>query len=133
LKAELEKAGASSGFLSKVEEQFSKLLSQASGSRSIAHIQQTKVAAEQAYDQALTEMERAVNPVKPVAVPASGGAEGTVEAPIKPKMKTRRVVDVRSLSPSEFIETAEEMEDFLEALRAKLQGILDAGERAQLK
>ena len=133
VKAELEKAGASKGFLSKVEEQFDKLLSRASGSRSVAHIQQARMAAEQAYDQALTEMEKVITPPKGDAVPASGSSEGTVVAPTKPKLRKRRVVEVRSLSKSEFIETADEMEAFLAALRAELQATLDAGERAQLK
>ena len=137
LKAELEKAGATSSFLGKVNDQFTKLLSQASGSTSIAHIQQARTAADEAYDRALTEMERVmVTPAVQVA-PATVNDHGetTVTIPVKPKptMKTRRVVTPSTLWKSEFIETVDDMNDFLAALRKALQATLDAGERAQIK
>jgi hypothetical protein len=132
LKAELEKAGASNSFLSKVNEEFSKLLSRASSSRSIAHIHQARVAAEQASDQALTEMEKVIATPKVVAETVSGGTEAIAVVPT-PKIKKRRLVEAKTLCQSEFIETAEQMEAFLMALREELQATLDAGERAQLK
>jgi len=135
LKSELEKAGASSAFLAKVNEDFTKLLKQASGSRSIAHIQQARVAADKAYDRALTEMEKVALPSGGGAVPADkdGIDSDTITKPVKTKIKKRRVVEPRKLWTSEFIETKEEMEAFLSALRQELQATLDADERVQLK
>lgn len=133
LKAELEKAGASSCFVSKVNEEFGKLLSRASGSRSIAHIHQARVTAEQAYDRALTELEKMIATPTVVAETVSGGGQPTVVMPVTPKVRKRRLIETKTLCQSEFIETAEEMEAFLTALREELQATLDAGERAQLK
>ena len=133
LKAELEKAGASSSFLSKVNDEFTKLLNRVSGSRSIAHILQARKAADEAYDRALTEMEKAVQP-QPQTVPETGGGKSPeTTAVIAPKIKKRRVIEAKKLLKGDFIETVEEMNTFLSALRKELQATLDAGERAQLK
>ena len=135
LKAELEKAGAPTEFLAKVNDEFTKPLNMASGSRSIAHIQQARTAADKAYDRALTEMEKAAVPTGGDAVPADrdGADATTITKPVKTKIKKRRVVEIRKLWTSEFIETKEDMEAFLSTLRQELQATLDADERVQLK
>ena len=53
--------------------------------------------------------------------------------PPKPKVKTRRVVEPKSLWTGGFIETPADIEAFLTKLRAELEAALDADERVQIK
>ena len=137
VRAELEKAGMPSNVQTKFNDEFTNLLNRASGSTSIAHIHQAKAAAEEAYDRALTEIERlVVPPPPPVVEPGPGSGEdegGVIIVPPPAKTKKRRVVEPRTLLEVDFIETAAQMNDFLETLRKELQATLDAGERAQIK
>ena len=48
-------------------------------------------------------------------------------------MKKRRIVEVKTLWSGDFIETPDEVETFLNRLRAELEAALEAGERVQIK
>ena len=87
---------------------------------SIAHIAQAKETADSAYDRALTAIEQAQPPPPP-------------NEPTPPKVKKRRVLEVRSLCPDGFVETETEIEEFLERLRAALKAAIEAKERVQIK
>lgn len=68
-----------------------------------------------------------------MAPPAPKPGEGAPPTSSTPKVKKRRLVDVRSLVSGTFIETPEDMETFLKKLRAELESALDADERIQIK
>jgi hypothetical protein len=48
-------------------------------------------------------------------------------------VKKRRTVAVRKLCPGNFLETQADVDTFLSALRAELEGALAANERIQIK
>jgi len=52
---------------------------------------------------------------------------------VKPKVKLRRIVEVKKLCSTGFIETSADIEDFLQKLRAELEKALEADERVQIK
>ena len=95
------------------------LLETATTATSIAHISQASRESEVAFDEAMKVIE------EHRGGDDSGGGE--------PLPKTRRVVEARSLCPGSFIETSEEMEEFLKKLRAKLESAIKANERVQIK
>ena len=78
-------------------------------------------------------MEIAGQPQPKTVAETGGGKSPETTAVIAPKIKKRRVVETKKLLKGDFIETVEEMDAFLSALRKELQATLDAGERAQLK
>lgn len=51
----------------------------------------------------------------------------------KPKVKKRRVVEVKQLCTTSFIETTDKLEGFLTKLRSELEEVIAADERIQIK
>lgn len=98
-----------------------KLLQAAASGTSIAHIAEAQTQAELAFDQAMTAIEKARQPI-------DGGGDDP-----EPKVKPRCVIDARTHSPSTFIETPEQLETFLERLRSALEQALNDGNRIQIK
>jgi len=95
------------------------LLKTAETSRSIAHIAQARDAAEAAFEQAMNALEAtafASEPAGPV-----------------PGLKRRRTIGVKQLWSGGYIETSEQMEQFLAQVRSALEAALAADERIQLK
>ena len=95
---------------------------------SIAHISQARTAAEAAFDRALTIIEEAQAPP-----PAKPDDPQPTDPPQQPRVKKRRVVQVKDCMSGSFIETPAEMETFLGKLKGELQEALDANERVQIK
>ena len=122
---ELDRVSADAALRKKTSGELAKLLASATQATSIAHIAQARQAAEAAYDRALAAIEQAqAAQPKPDVLTAT---------PSIPPVKKRRVVEAKSLWSGSFIETEDDMEDFLKKLRVVLKAALAANERVQIK
>ena len=83
-----------------------KVIDTATRTTSIAHIAQARYTAEAAYDRALTIIEQAQTPP-----PTKPDDPTPTPPPAKPKVKLRRVVEVKKLCSTGFIETSADIED----------------------
>jgi hypothetical protein len=126
INAELDKVSAEQALRGTATGELEKLVQTASSTMSIAHIAEARQTAEQAYDRALTAIEKAQ------AAPEPQGGDATPKPP-KPKIKPRRVVEAKTLWSGGFIETAEDVESFLTKLRTALEAAIKADERVQIK
>jgi hypothetical protein len=100
-----------------------RLMKEVEQSSSIAHIRQAQTQGESAFDQGMGIIERAVMPPDKKETDISP----------KPQLKPRRLVEVKSLCPEGFIESQEQIEQFLMALRQELETAIATGERVQIK
>jgi len=103
-------------------ERLQNLLETVTSATSIAHIAQAESAGEVAFDEALKTIEE-----------HRAGIKGGEPGPDKPASKKRRTVEARTFLTGNFIETPEEMEEFLAKLRAELKAAINANERVQIK
>lgn len=127
VEAELAKHAADEALATRIKGPLAALLVHVNSLASIAHIQQAAGRAEGLRETAFVKLEQAAAEV------ASPGTDGKA-APAAPKVKPREPVSMRDLAPSNgLIETSEELDAFVAAIRAKIQGVLDAGHRAQIK
>ena len=125
---ELDRVSADEALRKTTSGELAKLLATATQATSIAHIAQARQAAEAAYDRALAAIEQAQ-----AAQSKSDDLTPDDPTPPKPKVKKRRVVEPKSLWSGSFIETEDDMEDFLKKLRMVLKAALAANERVQIK
>ena len=143
---ELDRVKAKPRVRSEATAELKKLLVTASDSKSIAHIAQAGLAAEAAFDRAIVMIEEATRPPappppppKPAARPPTSGGEPhppkaePPQAPPPPKFKPRQAVEVKKLGAGRLVETPEDMDAFLNLLRAELEAVLKANKRAQIK
>jgi hypothetical protein len=100
-----------------------RLIKEVEQSSSIAHIRQAQTEGESVFDRGMALIEKASQP--PV--------DPDIDTPPRPTTKPRRVVEVKSLCPEGFIESQEQIDQFLTALRQELEGAIAAGERVQIK
>ena len=107
--------------------ELAKLLGTATKATSIAHITQARQTADGAYDRALSAIEKSQIPPPP---PPGGRVPVT---PPTPKVKMRRVLEVKALWSGDFIETEADVEAFLKKLRTELEAAIKADERVQIK
>jgi len=122
IEKELDSVSADNSLRSTATKGLRNLLSTAKQSSSIAHITQAADTAVDAFNRALVAIEN--RPIDPVDL---------VNAKPVPAVKRRRTVNSRNHCSSDFIETPEQIEDFLSSLRKELQQAVDAGERVQIK
>lgn len=125
---ELKKVDADATLRTQASSELAKLRSTAEQLSSIAHIAQARETAEGAFDRAMTAIEEAQKVPEPPK-----GSGPTPPLPPPPQVKKRRVVEARSLWPAGFIETQEDVDAFLDKLRAKLEAAIEADERVQIK
>ena len=128
LQSDLDSASVPDAARQAVTQELEGLLAQVAKETSIAHISQAQGVAEEAFDRALTALEKAQAPPEPG--PEGGAAPDT---PAPPPVKKRRVVEAKSLMSEEFIETAEELEAFLRKLRTEIEAALADDDRVQIK
>ena len=123
---ELKKVSADETLRAAAACELERLVTTAANTTSIAHIAQARQAAAGAFDRGMTAIETA-----PTPLPAK--SDDSVPGSRKPTVKKRRVVEVKALWTGGFIETAEDVERFLNKLRAELETALAADERVQIK
>lgn len=117
VKGDLDKVSADAALRDKASGELNRLLASAERQQSIAHIAQARQAADGAYDRALQTIEQAQKETDPD--PA--------------RMKPRYVVEARSLWSGGFIETSDDVERYLSALRVELEAAIADGKRVQIK
>jgi hypothetical protein len=115
--AELDRVSADDTLRRTATDKLNQLRETAAEAISIAHIAEATRAAESAYEHAMTAIEQ--RPTKP-------------DNPKPDPVKKRHVVEVRTLAEG-FIETPEQLDDFLEKLRARVKAAIEAGERVQIR
>lgn len=116
--AEVEMVTGDETLKTSVTGELTKLITTATTATSIAHIAQARQTADTAFERALTAIDNR--------------SQETDDPPLEP-MKKRRVVEPKSLLGGSFIETQEDMNTFLEKLRAELEAAIKANERVQIK
>jgi len=120
--AELAKQPSDEAFHDSATQRLESLLEAASTATSIAHITQAQHAADAAFDEAMKAIEANREEQK----------GGTLGEPV-PVPRERQVVEARSCLSGNFIETTEEIEDFLNKLRSELETAIQANKRVQIK
>ena len=95
---------------------------------SVAHITQAEQQAQQVFDDALAKIEEAARQPEP----QPGGGEATTDPP-KPTVKTRRVIEPAKLTKQTYLETNDDVNGFLDALRGEMEEAISKGERIQIR
>lgn len=140
LRRDLEKARADATVAADATRGLEQLLSSLDKISSIPHLAQVVRQAEAEVDRALRELEDSVQqPPAPETVVAASVAQtkvvnGSAPAVVAiPPLKPRRVIEVKKLWEASYLETKEDVEAFLSALRQELENALDNNERVQIK
>jgi hypothetical protein len=128
LEGELNRVGADDALRKQTLADFDLLRRDAESQSSIAHIEQAGHEAENVLEQALQRIEQA-QAAKAKTVQETGGAAAPPVAPPKP----RRILRAADAWRGGFIETTADIDTYLDDLRKRLQAIVDANERVQLK
>ena len=104
-----------------------KLRKQVERQESVAHITQAEQAAVQAVDAAMSKIEEAAK--KKQAEPQ----QPTGSDPRKPVVKPRCVVKPAELVASGYLETTDDVNQFIDQLRQQLDQAIDSGQRIQIR
>ena len=96
---------------------------------SVAHIAQAEQQAQGAFDAALAKIEETL---KPTGAPLTPDGGATSDPP-KPTIKARRVVEPSRLVLKTYLETLEDVNAFLDRLRAEMEDAIHKGERIQIR
>ncbi len=99
---------------------------------SIAHIDNARQAAITASDDAFNKIEAAS---KPKVVPDTGDNKKPSIGEEKPPVyvKPRRIVKAAGLAPKNYLETQDDIDDFLNRLRKALEAGISAGQRIEIR
>jgi len=140
VRAELEAVQAEADLRNACLHRLQALRKQVEGQTSIAHIYQAQSEAEEARDAAFDTIEQAERKkvaAKPQPRPASEPATAT-QPPVKPAPQFRKPVVVQPASIARdlkkpYLETRQDIETFLDALRTRLQTLLDDEKRIEIR
>lgn len=94
---------------------------------SLAHIAQAEREAQRAFDAAMTKIEEFAS--KPVTPPPG---VGKVEPP-KPAIKPRKTIKPATLVENTYLETLDEVNSFIDRLRAEMEEAVNQGQRIQIQ
>lgn len=125
---ELDKAGADDNLKSVCLAPFAKLRTSVESQQSIAHISQAAQQAEHLFEAALTKIEKAAAP----PTPPPGGGTGDVTPPTPP-VKPHCTIRPADLVTGAYLETTQEVEQFVTGLKAKLDAAVASGQRIRIK
>jgi len=126
---ELEAVSADGGLRSNCLRPLERLLEQAKGQESIAHLNQAEQEAVRALDRAMEKIEASLK-IPPVK------EETANEPPVdkrKVVVKPRCIVKPAELVDSPYLETADDIEKFLHELRERLEKALKTGQRIKIR
>ena len=122
---ELDAAKASNDLRNQCLQPLQTLKRQVEAQSSIAHIDQARVGAVDAADEAFQKIEAAA---KSTVTPGVGDDD-----PPKPYVKPRRIVKAAALVPKNLLETKEDIDAYLTKLRQALENAIEAGERVEIR
>ena len=97
--------------------------------KSIAHISQARARSENLLDQAVKALEEAQARAAETDTATSGGGGETP----KPKVKKSRTVEPAKLATKMYLETHDDVNDFIEAVRKELDDAIDNDERVRIR
>lgn len=103
------------------------LRSRAAAEESLAHIAQAETEAVKVFDAAVLRVEDFLSRPKPDAQPGSG------PTPPPPPVKRHRVVLPAAMVKTQYLETMDQVNGFLDALRTELQRAIENNERVQIR
>lgn len=106
------------------------LRTQVAAEESLAHITQAKQDAQAAYDAAVTKIEEAAKSPKLVM---GGNGPGKAPTATVTAVKPRRVIQPASLVPKHYLETQDEVDEFLSSLKKSLDDALAKNERIEIR
>ncbi|AIE76138.1 BREX system P-loop protein BrxC [Synechocystis sp. PCC 6714] len=122
---EIGNCGGDAALLSQAIAPLERLIKEVEHSGSIAHIRHAQEEGESAFEQGMRLIEQAILASQ---IEISGGG-----SPPQPKLKPRRVLEVKRLCQDSFLETQADIDDFLSRLRQELEKAIATGERIQIK
>jgi hypothetical protein len=111
-----------------VEARYKMLADTCAKQNSVAHLDQAATEAARIFDSTVAAIEQSAT-----APPPSGGSPVNYPKPNLPGPKPRHMVQVSSLLKKPFLESPEDVEEFLTKLRTELTNTLARGERIQIK
>jgi hypothetical protein len=127
LSDDLKKAGAPDSFANGLKKPLADLLSQVGKDGSLAHIAQAKANCTDLFDEAIRKLEDWVHQEgeKP---------KGTTDKPNpSPIVKKQRVIKAGELVGSPYLETQEQVDAFIQTLKAELEKAIASNERVQVR
>jgi hypothetical protein len=107
-----------------------KLRSQVGVEESLAHITQAKQDAQHVYDFAVSKIEEASKP--PILV-LGGNGPGSKSGTTATAVKSRRVIEPAKLVAKHYLETPQDVADFLSTLKDRLDDALSKNERIEIR
>ena len=125
--AEIESAGNSDSVIREVEARYKVLAETCAKQNSVAHLDQAAAEAARIFDSTVADIEQSA------ALPPTGDSPVTHAKPNSQRPKPRHLVQVSSLLKKPFLESPEDVEEFLTKLRTELTNTLARGERIQIK
>ena len=126
--SELDNAAASDTLRSSCLDPLAKLRSGVESQESIAHITQAAQQAERLFEAALTKIEEAAVPPKPEP---DGVAEDGIKPP-QPAVKPHCTIRPAELVTAPYLETSQDVANFVTALKAKLDAAVASGHRIRI-
>jgi len=129
LRSEIEAIGGDASLQAACLGPLETLRTQVARQASLAHIVQAQQQAQGAFDTALAKLEEMLKPTGSQLAPDGGATPG----PSKPTIKTRRVVEPSRLVLKTYLETLEDVNAFLDRLRAEMEDAIHKGERIQVR
>jgi hypothetical protein len=146
IQAELDDVGASPELRNQSLTPLQNIKADVDRQASIAHIYQLQAAAQGTADDSFALIEMAATASLPTPTdtpaeePASGGLseEGAPFTPAKPMVqgtpsKIRRVIEPTSLTTKSYLESKEDVDEFLEKLRGELEAAIKNNERVEIR
>jgi hypothetical protein len=104
-----------------------------SGEQSLAHISQIEFEAIAEYDKAIAKLEAFCAPPVPAPEPDKVKEETKNNETVTPAIRKQRVVKPADLMTKSHLETAEDVTEFLSALKEQLNSAISNNERIQIR
>jgi hypothetical protein len=126
--AEIAAAGSPEALVRDVEARYKLLAETCAKQNSVAHLDQAANEATRIFESAVAAIEKAA-----AVPPPAAGSPAPYPKPNLPGPKPRHVVQMSNLLKKPFLESPEDVEEFLTKLRTELTNTLARGERIQIK
>ena len=135
IRQELKSAGDDPTLSSSCVKPLESLKSQVTGQTSLAHITQAEADAVNLKDSAITKIGQfiAQQSAKKADQVAEGGPEKGDGGKVAPKFKPPRVILPKTLTTKTYLESQEDIDEFLKKLRSELEAAINNDERIEIR